>query len=55
MKEALTLWREGEAPEATAGPGYVPELRRISAARGMKALVTALEQRYQEVLSEDGE
>ena len=44
MRQAVRIYHEGVLPEATSS--HVPELKRYAAARGMKALVTALEQRY---------
>jgi ribulose-bisphosphate carboxylase large chain len=44
MRQAVQIYREGVFPEAA--DGNVSELKRYAASRGMKALVTALEQRY---------
>jgi ribulose 1,5-bisphosphate carboxylase large subunit-like protein len=47
MREALALWRAGEAPvDVKDSLAHVRALRQIAGAKGLKALVTALEQRY---------
>jgi ribulose-bisphosphate carboxylase large chain len=44
MRQAVQVFREGVFHSAASD--HVPELKRYAAARGMKALVTALNQRY---------
>ncbi len=47
MREALALWRSGEAPlDVRDLAGHARALYGVARARGMKALATALEQRY---------
>jgi ribulose 1,5-bisphosphate carboxylase large subunit-like protein len=47
MREALALWRAGETPTRIEDPlGHVQALKGIAQAKGLKALMTALEQRY---------
>jgi ribulose 1,5-bisphosphate carboxylase large subunit-like protein len=47
MREALALWRSGDAPtDVNDLDGHARALYGIARAKGMKALVTALEQRY---------
>lgn len=47
MREALALWRSGDAPTDVKDlAGHAQALHGIARAKGMKALVTALEQRY---------
>jgi hypothetical protein len=47
MREALALWQAGEAPTDIEDPlGHAKALHAIAQKKGLKALTTAIEQRY---------
>jgi ribulose-bisphosphate carboxylase large chain len=46
MRQALDLWRSGEAPADGDAQEHVRALHSIASSKGMAALTTALEQRY---------
>jgi hypothetical protein len=47
MRQALELWRAGEAPNDVEDPrGHVRALYGVARAKGLHALASALEQRY---------
>jgi hypothetical protein len=47
MREALALWQAGEAPMDIEDPlGHVRALYGIAQEKGLKALTSAIEQRY---------